>query len=267
MRELSEAACRQGELFGLGARDWADEQERMALPVWQAALEAANVQRGTRLLDAGCGSGGASMLAAELGAEVFGVDPSVNMLTIARERLPAADFRIGEIENLPFPNAQFDAVIAINSLQFTTNPKLGAHELGRVCREGGRVVIAVPGPLERTDGRVIFEAMAKLFAKPPSPGPGVFALSPPGVLESVVESVEDIRVEGIHSIEAVMTHADMDHALRGALASGPSQRAIEIHGREKVADAVRDALQPFVQPDGSVRLRNTFRYAVAVKIR
>ncbi len=267
MRVLSEAACRQGELFGLGARDWADEQERMALPLWQAALAAANVRRGTRLLDAGCGAGGASMLAAELGAEVYGIDPSVNMLTIARERLPTADFRIGEIENLPFPNAQFEAVIAINSLQFTTNPKLGVHELGRVCQQGGRVVIAVPGPLEQTDGRVIFEAMVKLFPKPPSPGPGVFALSAPGVLESVVESVDDIRVEAIHRIEAVMTHADMEHALRGALSSGPSQRAIEIHGRDRVADAVRNALRPFVQADGSVRLRNMFLYAVAVKIR
>ncbi len=266
MRDLSEAARRQGELFGLGARDWADEQERMALPLWRAALQAAHVERGARLLDAGCGSGGALLLAAELGAEVYGVDPSVNMLTIARERLPTADFRIGELENLPFPNAQFDAVIAINSLQFTTNPKLGAHELGRVCRKGGRIVVAVPGPLEQTDGRVIFEAMVKLFPKPPSPGPGVFALSPPGVLESVLESVDDIRVDQIHSIEAVMIHADMNHALRGALSSGPSQRAIEIHGRDKVTEAVREALHPFVQRDGSVRLRNTFRYAVARKM-
>src|SRR5579885_2855616 len=98
MRDLSEAARRQGELFGLGARDWADEQERMALPLWRAALQAAHVERGARLLDAGCGSGGALLLAAELGAEVYGVDPSVNMLTIARERLPTADFRIGELK-------------------------------------------------------------------------------------------------------------------------------------------------------------------------
>jgi ubiquinone/menaquinone biosynthesis C-methylase UbiE len=180
MRELSETACRQGELFGAGARDWADEQERMALSVWKAALEAAHVGRGTRLLDAGCGAGGACVLAADLGAELSGFDASVNMLTIARERLPTADFRIGELENIPFPNGQFDAVIAINSLQFAANPQLGAHELGRVCRRDGRIVIAVPAPLEEIDGRVIFEAMMKLFPKPPSPGPGVCALAPRG---------------------------------------------------------------------------------------
>ena len=265
MRELSEAACRQGELFGAGARDWAENQERMALPVWKAALEAAHVGRGTRLLDAGCGAGGASVLAADLGAELSGFDASVNMLTIARERLPTADFRIGEMENIPFPNAQFDAVIAINSLQFASNPQLGAHELGRVCRTDGRIVIAVPAPIEEMDARVVFEAMVKLFPKPPSPGPGVFALSPVGVLESILKSVEDIRVVDVHRLDAMVTHADLEHAVRGALAGGPSQRAIEIHGREKVADAVREALKIFVQPDGSVRLKNAFRYAVAVK--
>lgn len=265
MQELSEGASRQGELFGAGARDWAENQERMALPVWKAALPAAHVGRGTRVLDAGCGTGGASLLAADLGAELSGFDASVNMLTIARERLPTADFRIGEIENVPFPNGQFDAVIAINSLQFATNPQLGAHELGRVCRADGRIVIAVPGPIEELDARVIFEAMVKLFPKPPSPGPGVFALSPIGVLESVLESVSDIRVEDMRRVEAVMSHADMEHAVRGALAGGPSQRAIEIHGRERVAEVVRGALRSYVQADGSVRLRNVFRYAVAVK--
>jgi SAM-dependent methyltransferase len=265
MRELSEAACRQGELFGMGARDWAEAQERMALSVWKAALEAARVGRGTRLLDAGCGAGGASVLASDLGAELSGFDASVNMLTIARERLPTADFRIGEIENAPFPNGQFDAVIAINSLQFASNPQLGAHELGRVCRKDGRIVIAVPAPIEQLDVRVVFEAIVKLFPKPPSPGPGVFALSPAGVLESVLATVEDIRVEDVQRVEALVEHPDMEHAVRGALAGGPSQRAIEIHGREKVTDAVREALQRFAQPDGSLRLRNAFRYAVAVK--
>jgi hypothetical protein len=81
----------------------------------------------------------------------------------------------------------------------------------------------------------------------------------------VLDSVEDIRVEDVRRLEAVMQYADMEHAIRGVLSGGPSQRAIEIHGREKVADAVREALKVFLQPDGSVRLRNVFQYAVAVK--
>ena len=262
MRELSAAACRQGELFGPGARDWAEEQERVYRPLWEAVLDAVEVASGAEFLDAGCGTGGASGLAAERGAVVHGIDPSVNMLTIARERMPKADFRIGEIENLPFPNAQFDAVVAVNSLPFTSSAQLGIHELARVCRKDGRVAVVVPAPLAQTDMRAVYEAMLALFPKPPSTGPGIFALSPPGVLEALFESVEDLSRESVREIEVEAEYPDMDRAVRGNLAGGPSQRVIEIFGRDKVADTVRQALAPFQQSDGSVRLRNRFRCAV-----
>ena len=52
----------QGELWGAAARDWAEIQEPLHTPVWQAMLDATNVDQGTLLLDRGCGGGGASGL-------------------------------------------------------------------------------------------------------------------------------------------------------------------------------------------------------------
>jgi SAM-dependent methyltransferase len=262
MRELSAAACRQGELFGPGARDWAEEQERVFRPLWEAVLDAIQLSANAEFLDAGCGTGGATVLAAERGAVAHGIDPSVNMLTIARERMPTADFRIGEIESLPFPNAQFDAVVAINSLPFTASAQLGIHELARVCRKDGRLAVVVPAPVAQTDMRAVYEAMLDLFPKPPSTGPGIFALSPPGVLEALFDSVQDLRREGVRDIDTVAEYPDMDRAVRANLAGGPSQRVIEIFGRDKVADTVRRALAPFQQSDGAVRLHNRYRCAV-----
>ena len=47
----------QGQLWGPGARDWADYNEPMCTPFYEAVLNATGVGSGTRLLDVGCGAG------------------------------------------------------------------------------------------------------------------------------------------------------------------------------------------------------------------
>lgn len=60
----------QGELWGRAPLDWADLQEGFSVPLWQSMLTACGVSTGTRLLDAGCGAGGACALARRHGAIV-----------------------------------------------------------------------------------------------------------------------------------------------------------------------------------------------------
>ncbi len=108
----------QGELWGKEARDWAEMQEPLHRPLWEAMLNAVEVGPGTRILDAGCGGAGASVLAAERGAQVSRLDAAEGLITIARERVPNGDFRVGNIESLPFDDGAFEAVFAANSLQY-----------------------------------------------------------------------------------------------------------------------------------------------------
>ncbi len=264
MKELSELASKQGDLWGRAARDWATMQEPAAVPLWNAALDAARVGAGTRMLDAGCGAGGACVLAAARGADPFGVDPSVNLITIARERLPHCDFRIGELENIPHSNGNFDVAIAVNSMQYTADPELAMHELGRVTREGGRVVAVVFADPERCDNDRIFRAVVDLFPKPPTSA-GPFALSAPGALQELVESVAGLSVEAIAEIDVVRDYEDVDNALRGQMAAGATWRAVEILGEDRVRAAIRGAVEQFLQPDGTVRMTNRFRYVVALR--
>ncbi|MEM7112298.1 MAG: methyltransferase type 11 [Chloroflexota bacterium] len=64
----------QGELWGNAPRGWAEIQELTSRPMWKAMMDATGVGEGTRFLDAGCGGGSASMLAAKRGALVRGLD-------------------------------------------------------------------------------------------------------------------------------------------------------------------------------------------------
>ncbi len=127
----------QGKHWGKASKHWATIQEPLHGPLWEAMLDAALVGSGTRMLDAGCGGGGASFLAAQRGAEVSGIDAAEQLVAFARERLPNRDFRVGDIEYLPFEDDAFDAVFAANSLQFSGDRIATLREFGRVCAQGG----------------------------------------------------------------------------------------------------------------------------------
>ena len=92
----------QGELWGRAPEDWAGMQEAQHAPLFEAMLDAAGVGDGVRFFDAGCGGGGASVLADGRGAAVSGLDASAPLIDVARDRVSGGDFRVGDLEALPF---------------------------------------------------------------------------------------------------------------------------------------------------------------------
>ncbi|MBZ5602919.1 MAG: class I SAM-dependent methyltransferase [Acidobacteriia bacterium] len=252
---LTEKAQQIGKLWGVEAQDWLDIQEKKSPALWNPVLDLAQVSPGTTILDAGCGTGGAAVLAQRRGAIVSGCDASEEMLAIARSRLPEADLRVAELENLPYPDRSFDVVLAINSLQFAPDPAKAADELARVAKHRVAVVVWA---VEHCEQKAIFDAILALFEKPPR-GRGVFALSEPGQLEALFPN------STTHEIDCAFEYPSLDIALRGQMAAGPSQRVVEIFGKEKVETAVREALKRFVQPGGSVKMQNRFRCLIATR--
>ena len=148
-------AAVQGELWGAKARDWAEIQEPAWTPVFVQALDLAGVAAGTRLLDVGCGAGGALALARARGADVTGLDASEPLVAVARARLPGARIEVGEMEELPFADGAFDIVSAINAFQFAGDLGRALAEAGRVCRPGGTVLMLVWGARERCDVQTV----------------------------------------------------------------------------------------------------------------
>ncbi|HSS58272.1 MAG TPA: class I SAM-dependent methyltransferase [Solirubrobacteraceae bacterium] len=252
----------QGKLWGAAARDWAELGEPVQRPFFEAALDALGITTGTRLLDAGCGAGLALVLATERGATATGLDASAGLLEIARERLPEADLREGDLEALPYADDAFDAVTAFNSIQYAGDPTAALREIARVAKPGAPIAITTWGPPEQCEMRAVLGAIGSLLPPPPPGAVGPFALAAPGALEALVESAGLIAERAIE-VPTPYAHDDLDTAVRAHLASGPARRAIETAGLEATRKVVTAACEQASQPDGSVRHDNVFKVLVA----
>lgn len=130
-----------------------------------------HISSGSRLLDIACGAGQISIPAARAGVEVTGVDIASNLIAQARERAAAeglsAQFDEGDAEQLLYPDASFDTVVSLIGAMFAPHPDRVAAEMVRVCRPGGRILMANWTPTG------LVSDTFKLFAKYSPPPPGI----------------------------------------------------------------------------------------------
>ncbi len=251
-----------GRLWGVRAKDWADFQEATVLPVFEAVLERTRIGPGTRYLDAGCGSGMASELAARRGAEVFGIDAAEQMLSIARSRTPGGDFRQGDLEALPYDDASFDVVTGFNSFQYAGNPAAALREAGRVTKPDGFVVVMAFGNPEGMGAATLVTAL-KPFLPPAPPGsPGPFALSDETALRKFATDA-GLEPLDVFDVDSPWIYANEEAAVRGLTSTGNAIRAMEHTSEAAVTELYTKAVTAFRQPDGSVRASAWFRCLLA----
>ena len=105
-----------------------------------------NIPPGARVLDVACGTGNTSLPLARGGALVTGVDIATNLLEQARVRAAAEaliiTFEEGDAEQLPYPDASFDAVVSMFGAMFAPRHELVAAEFARVLKPGGLLAMA-----------------------------------------------------------------------------------------------------------------------------
>lgn len=167
---------------GMTGLDWGDGRyEHTApelLPATAAALAAADLKPGERVLDVGTGTGNAAVAALRRGGvHVLGVDPSARLLSVARRRaadlgLPA-EFKRASATALPVPDGGQDLVLSVFAVIFEPNGPAAVAELMRVTRPGGRIVLTTwtdQGAVFRV-GRRLRTAVAAASPAPAGPPP------------------------------------------------------------------------------------------------
>lgn len=252
----------QGELWGRSPEGWATVQEATSRPLWEAMLDGADVRAGPRVLDAGCGAGGASLLMARRGAHVSGLDAAERLIEFARSRLPDSTFQVGDIEFLPHDDDAFDVVFAANSLQYAADTVATLRGFARVCRPGGRVVAGLFGPPEQVEFDGILRAVRDAMPDRPE-GEDPFALSMPGVLEERFEAA-GLQVEGEGFANCPFRYDDFETFWWASVSAGPWQKALEVAGQDRLMASVREAVEAFTLEDGRIEIEpNVFRFVVA----
>jgi ubiquinone/menaquinone biosynthesis C-methylase UbiE len=106
------------------------------------------VPKHARIADLGCGTGSLSVLLADAGHEVNGLDFSTRMVGAAQAKAAsagvAATFTTGDAAHPPYPAASFDVVLARHVLWALPDPEAAVREWVRLLRPGG-VLLLVEG--------------------------------------------------------------------------------------------------------------------------
>ena len=236
-------------------------------------LVAAGVRPGARVLDVATGPGYVAAAAAERGADVVGMDVAGAMLALARRAHPGLDFRTGDAEALPLPDASFDMVVANFALLHLGRPDQAAREFARVLVPGGRVALTVWDVPERARFiGVLLEAVASATAGTPPDipvGPPFFRFSEEAEFTRLLA---DAGLEGI-SIDTVafsLHAASADALWQGLLGGTVRSAALIVRQPEETQRAIRAAfdriLQPYTGP-GGVELPVSVKLASAARPR
>ena len=130
-------------IWGGQAESYARTAARLCVRTVPALLDAAGVGAGTRMLDVGCGTGNVTAAALARGAAVRAVDAEPDMVAATRRAVPGTEVRTGTLPQLPYADAEFDAIVGNFVLNHVGRPLEALVEMRRVARPGGRIAVTV----------------------------------------------------------------------------------------------------------------------------
>lgn len=188
----------------------------------QPLLDAAGAGPGSNLLDIATGPGSVAAKARGLGTACIGVDLSPGMIALARSSYPDIDFRVAEVEHLPFADESFDAVVCNFGLGHFPWPEAAVAECRRILKIGGRMAFSWWDQPDKQRIQGLFrEAIAEVGAAPPPDVPAGHSnlrFSDTAEFRKLLVGADlgDVRVEDHRTTYAI---PDVDTLWRGGLGS------------------------------------------------
>jgi SAM-dependent methyltransferase len=212
----------------------------------QPLLDAADVGAGSNLLDIATGPGSVAAKAKSLGAACIGVDLSPGMIALARASHPDIDFRLAEVEHLPFADRSFDAVVCNFGLGHFPWPEAAVAECLRTLKAGGRIALSWWDQPDKQRIQGLFrEAIAEVGAAPPPEVPAGHSnlrFSDTAEFRTLLvgAGLDDVRVE---DHQTTYTIANVDTLWRGGLGSFAITAPAIAHQDATTQEAIRSALE------------------------
>jgi ubiquinone/menaquinone biosynthesis C-methylase UbiE len=230
-------------------------------PASAVVVERAAPQASDRVLDLGCGTGNAALLAAARGATVTGVDPAARLLDVALAR--AIDhglditFALGEAAAIPMERGSVDVLLSVFGVIFAPDPLASAAEMARVTAPHGRIVLSawLPAGAVSEVVRMARETAMAALDVPPMPPP--FAWHDQDALSGLM-APHGFSVD-IEQHSHVFTAASIDNYLQAEVIDHPrstaSRAMLEARGKTDVQDEIVDRAREILtaaneQPDG-----------------
>jgi SAM-dependent methyltransferase len=188
------------------------------------------VDEGQRLLDIACGAGLAIELAAARGARCAGIDASTRLVTVARQRSPDADLRVGDMHALPWDEGSFDVVTSFRGIWGTTPGAL--VEAHRVLVAGGRLGFTVWGHVKASAGAWALAPLGLAAPTSVANQSAMVALGRPGAGEALLARLGFVDIERVE-IPFVWEFADPATYARAIASTGPAFEAIAAVGEDE----------------------------------
>ena len=191
-----------------------------------------------------------ALRAARAGAEVTGLDITPALLDHARAAAGAEGLEVelveGDAQSLPFGNADFDVVTSCFGVIFAPDREAAAHELGRVCRPGGRLGLTVWRPDEG------FHALAERFlGERPASYPGAWGEE--GAVEELLGTEFELEVEEqAQRLEMPSLDAHYEWATTAVPPMAAFMLRLDPARHDEFREYFEDTHAQYVQPDGRV---------------
>jgi SAM-dependent methyltransferase len=221
-------------------------------------VSAAGVGAGQSVLDVACGTGIVARAALERvgpGGRVTGLDLNGAMLTVARRREPAVDWRQGDACDLPFADGSFDVVVCQSALMFLPDRAGALREMARVVASGGTVAVQVWRGLDAQPAYGPLVAVAARHAGPEAVRllGSYWSLGDPDAVRALFEAA-GLEVAAVRDRTGTARFPSLDALVRTEVESTPLVERIsdEVY-RAILADA-REALAAFRTPAGRAEI-------------
>lgn len=261
------------------APGWERRQAQMrefSQPVSEWLLHALALQPGEKVLDVAAGIGETGLLAAQqVGRDgsVILADQAEAMLAAARRR--ADQLQVGNVETkclnaewLDLEVGTLDAILCRWGFMLMADPDAALRECRRVLRPGGRIALAVWGAQEENPWASLPTRALIELGVVPAPVrptveqrsrhvPGMFSLASPLLLAQRLQDAGFLEVS-VERVQLSRRHESFEDFWETTLDMSPTVHDAVMGEREpeieRIKLAVQEALQPFADDDGSLRL-------------